>query len=79
MLEAFEAAFLVGILGVQLFSLKGGQEKLNEEYNTCRNCVYFQSLPFSDELVCMCEESKYADCPCNPWDTCEEFRGNDDA
>lgn len=41
--------------------------------NACRTCRWFAKLPFSDEGICVNEESIYADCPCDDPDndTCD--------
>lgn len=43
----------------------------------CATCKWLDHLPFSDELVCMNEESEYADCPTDypDRDTCSEWEG----
>lgn len=50
--------------------LKGEEMK-----EVCATCKWLEELPFSNEFVCTCDESEYADCPSdNPEkDTCEEW------
>lgn len=46
----------------------------------CANCKWYENVPFSDERICACEDSDFADCPCdNPLkDTCDEFTERED-
>lgn len=41
----------------------------------CTTCRWLAELPFSDEFVCINEESEYADCPTDypDNDTCPEW------
>lgn len=41
--------------------------------NTCATCKWHDDLPFADTFICMNENSDYADCPCEPDDTCPEW------
>lgn len=47
---------------------------------TCSNCKWLKELPFSDEWVCTCDESEYADCPTDypENDTCEEWESTEE-
>lgn len=54
---------------MQVFLIKGG--KMKEKTHNCASCKYREELPFADEWTCMNENSDYADCECNPDDTCE--------
>lgn len=50
---------------------------MKEQLKMCRFCKYYENLPFSDEYICMSENSDYADCPCNPDDVCEEWESEE--
>lgn len=58
--------------------LKNWKGKAMKE--VCANCRWLESLPFSDECICGCDESEYADCPCDypENDTCAEWQGKED-
>lgn len=44
---------------------------MKEKEHNCASCKFREELPFADEWTCMNENSDYADCECNPDDTCE--------
>ena len=46
---------------------------MKERPEICKFCKYYEELPFTDEYLCTCEESDYADCPCESKDTCVEW------
>jgi hypothetical protein len=39
----------------------------------CKNCKYCEELPFADEFICTNPNSEFAECPCEPNDTCDEW------
>lgn len=45
----------------------------------CATCKYLEKLPFTDEFVCVCEDSEYADCPTDypQNDSCPEWKGRE--
>ena len=48
--------------------------------HNCATCKYAEDLPFANELICMNENSNFADCPCDypEKDTCSEWKGKND-
>lgn len=52
---------------------------MKEKPHTCRNCNYYQELPFAEhQMYCMNPDSEYAECECSDYDTCDSWKDVDD-